>query len=215
MRVMYHHAAILRGSRRWWILVLASRLPMTSRYIDVSVAGLVGNELGDRIDNWTVIWGREMYSLREFINLCEKRRYRGKTTKLLTFVGIVEPTSRNDLYTATTNSLRAAQKLVENKRVQSAKAAARNAPKGRGKGKASSVAAPKTPPKAAPVLQAAPSTEPEQARVIACGEHEPDWSIRPSPDAYCQAATHGTITFIECTTESSTEGTGKASARRP
>ena len=50
--------------------------------------------------------------MEEFISLCEKRHERGKATKLLTFTGIIEPTSHWDLQTAMTNSLHAALKLV-------------------------------------------------------------------------------------------------------
>ena len=56
-------------------------------YIDEDIASITDRALNNRLDDphWVVIWGRDLYSLKEFQDLCERRHQRGKTTKLLTF----------------------------------------------------------------------------------------------------------------------------------
>ena len=137
-------------------------------YIDEDISSITDSDraLNDRFDDphWAVIWGRDLYSLKEFQELCERRHQRGKTTKLLTFTCVMEATetpTMRELHQSIDSSLPVAEQLVRNKRIQSEKAAERNEAKGRGKSSRALVAAPKTPPKAAPPQQDAPAAEPE------------------------------------------------------
>ena len=126
-------------------------------YVDEDIADITSSDPGllERFEHshWVIIWKRELYSLKEFQDLCDHRKTRGKGTNLLTFTCVMEiieaPTLR-ELHETIDSSLPVAQQLVQNKREQSERAAERNAAKGRGKASRAHVAAPRTPPKADP-----------------------------------------------------------------
>ena len=146
-------------------------------YVDEDIADITSSDPGllERFEHshWVIIWQRELYSLKEFQDLCDHRKTRGKGTNLLTFtcvMEIVETPSMRELHETIDSSLPVAQQLLQNKRHQSERAAERNAAKGRGKASRAHVAAsvrnahavaPKTPPKAAPSQRVTSSAEPE------------------------------------------------------
>ena len=137
-------------------------------YVDEDIADITSSDPGllERFEHshWVIIWKRELYSLKEFQDLCDHRKSRGKGTNLLTFTCVMEiietPTLR-ELHETIDSSLPVAQQLVQSKREQSERATERNAAKGRGKASRTHVAAPRTPPKAAPSQRVAPIAEPE------------------------------------------------------
>ena len=75
--------------------------------------------------HWVIIWKRELYSLKEFQDLCDHRKTQGKGTNLLTFTCVMEiietPTMR-ELHETIDSSLPVAQELVLSKRQQSERA---------------------------------------------------------------------------------------------
>eukprot|EP00913_Durusdinium_trenchii_P009269 g8710.t1 len=88
-------------------------------YIDEDISSITDSDraLNDRFDDphWAVIWGRDLYSLKEFQELCERRHQRGKTTKLLTFTCVMEATetpTMRELHQSIDSSLPVAEQLV-------------------------------------------------------------------------------------------------------
>ena len=58
-------------------------------YVDEDIADITSSDPGllERFEHshWVIIWQRELYSLKEFQDLCDHRKTRGKGTNLLTF----------------------------------------------------------------------------------------------------------------------------------
>ena len=106
-------------------------------YVDDDIANITDNDqaLLEQFDqsHWIIIWGRELYSLKEFQDLCEHRKMRGKSTRLRTCTCVmeaVETPTMLELHQSIDSSLPGAQQWVNNKRLQSERAAERNAAKG-------------------------------------------------------------------------------------
>ena len=63
-------------------------------YVDEDIADITGSDPGllERFEHshWVIIWKRELYSLKEFQDLCNHRKTRGKGTNLLTFTCVME-----------------------------------------------------------------------------------------------------------------------------